>query len=227
MRRQLLSAVAAAALITGPAWVVQAQDAEQPAAAQEVCPPDQCPPQGGGAEAPAAAPEQQPADQMQPAEPAEGQAVQEPLPEGGAPAEGQAVQEPLPEGAEPAEGQAAQEPQPEGAEQAPPDQMQAEQPQDGDEPTQTGSVNANVEINEQQATEIRTVVKEVDVDRVDVDIDIDIGVRVPRTVVLHPLPPRIVKIVPAYADYEFFILADGTIVIVDPVTFEIVYVLYA
>ena len=66
-----------------------------------------------------------------------------------------------------------------------------------------------------------------DIDPVDVAFQLNVGVAVPRTVVLHPLPPRIIEIVPAYADYQFFILADGTIIIVDPGTFRVVYVLVA
>ncbi|TIU54111.1 MAG: DUF1236 domain-containing protein, partial [Mesorhizobium sp.] len=39
------------------------------------------------------------------------------------------------------------------------------------------------------------------------------------------LPARIVKIVPAYEYYEYFVLADGRIVIVDPDTYKIVLIL--
>jgi hypothetical protein len=49
---------------------------------------------------------------------------------------------------------------------------------------------------------------------------------VPQTVVLHPLPPPIVEIVPAYSGYVFFITADGVIVIVDPDAYVIVYVIH-
>ena len=42
---------------------------------------------------------------------------------------------------------------------------------------------------------------------------------------LHRLPARIVKIVPAYESYEYFVLADGRIVIVDPDTLKIVLIL--
>jgi hypothetical protein len=235
MKRHLLSAVAVLALIAG-STSVQAQDAQQPM--QEVCPPEQCPPQGGNAEAPAVAPEEgQPVEEMQP--PDGGQAAQQPMEEEQPADSGQAAQQPLEEEQPADSGQAAQQPMEEGQptkEQAgkkplPEDQQQAAQPDDeqkpGDEPTETGSVNPSVEINQEQATEIRTVVKEVNVAPVDVDFEVNIGVTVPRTVVLHPLPPRIIEIVPAYADYEFFILADGTIVIVDPGSFRVVYVIVA
>ena len=59
----------------------------------------------------------------------------------------------------------------------------------------------------------------------DIDIDINVGVAVPSTVVLHPLPPRVIEIVPAYRGYEYFVLADGRIIIVEPGTLKIVYIL--
>jgi hypothetical protein len=230
MKRQLLSAVAAAALFVGvPA--VYAQDAEQPAAGK-VCPPDQCPPKGG-AEAPAVMPEEQPAQQLQ--EPSgDGQAAQQPAEEQPAQAEvGKKKPATEADQAQPEEMQAKKKPaaqdtdQAQSGDQVQPEETQASKKQPGDEPTQTGSTNPKVEINKEQAVEIRTVVKEVNVHPIDIDFHVGIGVAVPRTVVLHPLPPRIVEIVPAYADYQFFILADGTIVIVDPVSFHVVYVLYA
>jgi hypothetical protein len=52
-----------------------------------------------------------------------------------------------------------------------------------------------------------------------------VGVAIPRTVVLHPLPPRIFEIVPDYQGYEFFVLPDGRIAIVDPTSYEIVAII--
>ena len=52
-----------------------------------------------------------------------------------------------------------------------------------------------------------------------------IGVSVPKTIELHRLPPDVVEIVPAYREYVYFIVADGTIVIVDPGSYEVVYVI--
>jgi ABC-type Fe3+-hydroxamate transport system substrate-binding protein len=54
---------------------------------------------------------------------------------------------------------------------------------------------------------------------------ISVGVSVPRTVTVKRLPPRIVEIVPEYAEYSYFITDDDVIVIVDPDTYEIVYVI--
>lgn len=85
----------------------------------------------------------------------------------------------------------------------------------------TGSIN----INNEQRTEITQVFREAKSEPVDIDIEVNVGVAVPRTVTLRPLPPRVIEIVPAYRDYEYFVLADGRIIIVEPGTFKIVYIL--
>jgi len=58
----------------------------------------------------------------------------------------------------------------------------------------------------------------------DIDIDINVGILVPRQVTLYAVPEEVVVIVPAYRSYRYFIV-DGKVVIVDPVTYEIVDVL--
>jgi uncharacterized protein DUF1236 len=90
--------------------------------------------------------------------------------------------------------------------------------------TTTGSID-NVTV--EQKTQITQVIKETKVEPVsNVDFDVSVGIEVPRQKIeLHPLPARIVKIVPAYESYEYFVLADGRIVIVDPDTFKIVVIL--
>jgi hypothetical protein len=95
------------------------------------------------------------------------------------------------------------------------------QPQDK---TETGAIS-NVTV--EQKTEITQILKQEKVEPVaDVDFDISVGVEVPRQkVTLRRLPPRIIEIVPAYEEYEYFVLADGRIVIVDPDTLKIVLIL--
>lgn len=106
------------------------------------------------------------------------------------------------------------------------EETQTGQNQDATEPETTGSTNATADISDEQRTEIHQTIVESHVEPVaHVDFDIDVGIAVPSTIVLHPLPPRIVEIVPAYRGYEFFMLADGRIIIVDPGTHAIVYVL--
>jgi hypothetical protein len=94
----------------------------------------------------------------------------------------------------------------------------------------TGSVQknggVNVNVTAEQQTEIRQVIKTESVQPVEhVTFDVDVGTDIPHSVELHTLPPRIVKIIPAYESYEYFVLADGRIVIVDPDTYKIVYIL--
>jgi len=231
MKARYLSAVAVAALLMGPGFALAADRAGQGsnadtqqgnAAAMQhnqggdagsdssACPPDQCP-QATTGEAPGTqAPGTMQSDQAQ-----GGQMQQD--------QSGQADQQPLPRrnrtqaGANGQNGSGDQ------------NQMQTGQNQNNaDQPATTGSVRAPAEITTEQRTKIRTSLHETHVKPVaHVDFDINVGVAVPNTIVLAPLPATIVEIVPAYQGYEFFELADGTIVIVDPNTLQIVYVLSA
>lgn len=97
----------------------------------------------------------------------------------------------------------------------------------------TGSTTkaARVEITQQKRTVIRnTIIKDTHVTRInrnDIDVDINVGIVVPHTITLAPLPVAIIDVVPEYRGYDYFVLADGTIVIVDPGSYEIVYVISA
>ncbi|MDX8466068.1 DUF1236 domain-containing protein [Mesorhizobium sp. VK23B] len=90
----------------------------------------------------------------------------------------------------------------------------------------TASIN-NVTV--EQKTQITHIIHETHVQPVaSVDFDISVGVQIPRHKIrLHRVPARIVKIVPAYEDFDYFVLADGRIIIVDPDTYEIVAILEA
>lgn len=92
----------------------------------------------------------------------------------------------------------------------------------------TGSVGTNVEISTEHRRTIRETITSERVEPVrDVNFTISVGQAIPRTVELHPLPPRVVEIVPQYREYVYFVLADGRIVIVDPNSYEIVYIVTA
>ncbi|MGX7877433.1 DUF1236 domain-containing protein [Mesorhizobium sp. ORM6] len=93
--------------------------------------------------------------------------------------------------------------------------------------TDQGSTASISNVTVEQKTQITQVIKETTVEPVsNVDFDISVGVEVPRhKIQLHPLRARIVKIVPAYESYEYFVLADGRNVIVDPDTLKIVLIL--
>jgi len=91
----------------------------------------------------------------------------------------------------------------------------------------SGETTASIDISEEQRTEIRNVIVETEVEPVEVDFDVEVGVSVPETIELHPLPPRIVEIVPEYEGYQYFVLENGQIVIVDPDSHEVVVVIVA
>ena len=57
-----------------------------------------------------------------------------------------------------------------------------------------------------------------------VNFNIGVGTVVPRSIGLHPLPPAILTLVPAYRGYEFILVRDD-IVIIDPDTYEIIDVI--
>lgn len=86
---------------------------------------------------------------------------------------------------------------------------------------------ASIDLSAEQRTEVRRIIVETNVQPVNVDFQVSLGAVVPGTVTLHPLPPRIVEIVPAYESYRYFVLANGQIVIVEPATLEVVYVIRA
>jgi len=88
----------------------------------------------------------------------------------------------------------------------------------------SNETTGSIDVTNEQQREIRQVFVDNRAEPVDVDFDVSLGAAVPTTVTLQPLPPRIVEIVPAYQGYEYFVLADGRIVIVEPATHQVVYI---
>lgn len=92
----------------------------------------------------------------------------------------------------------------------------------------SGETTGSIDVTTEQRTEIRQIITEEKVEpAASVDFDVTVGTAVPQTVEVHTLPPRIVELVPAYEGYKYFVLADGRIVIVDPNSMEIVYIITA
>jgi hypothetical protein len=106
---------------------------------------------------------------------------------------------------------------------APGQEKKDDQTTDNTKPS--SETTASIDISAEQRTQIRDVIVERKAKPVDIDIEVNVGVVVPRTIVLTPLPPRVIEIVPAYSGYEYFVLADGRIVIVEPGTLKVVYIL--
>ena len=84
---------------------------------------------------------------------------------------------------------------------------------------------ASIDITTDQQSELRTVFSENTVERASGDVSVSVGTAIPATIALHPLPPRVIEIVPDYKDYQYFTLSDGRIVIVEPASKKVVYIL--
>ncbi|HTV67759.1 MAG TPA: DUF1236 domain-containing protein [Rhizobiaceae bacterium] len=91
----------------------------------------------------------------------------------------------------------------------------------------SSETTASIDVTTEQQTEIREVIVAEKAEPVDIDIDVSVGVAVPRTVEFRPLPARIIEIVPQYEGYVYFVLADGRIIIVEPASYEVVYIITA
>lgn len=104
-------------------------------------------------------------------------------------------------------------------------QAQGSQPAQTDGDSGATASIPDVNITTEQKTEIKQIITTEKVEPVTVDVDVSVGVVVPRTVEVHRLPPRIVKLVPAYSEYAYFVLADGRIVVVEPDTYKVVVII--
>jgi hypothetical protein len=91
-----------------------------------------------------------------------------------------------------------------------------------------GGGQTTVNINVQQRTEIRqTIIKQGNAPRVsNVNFSVSVGTVVPSTVQVVVLPPRVYEIYPQWRGYRYFIV-DDRIVIVEPDTLRIVFIIDA
>jgi hypothetical protein len=113
-------------------------------------------------------------------------------------------------------------------------QQQGAQPQQGTQQQQgaqqQGTSSAkSVQISSEQRTRIQTTIKSQSVERLSrsrVNFDLRVGTRVPTTVRVFVLPVEIVEIVPQFRGYKYIIVEDE-ILILDPVTLEIVAIIPA
>jgi hypothetical protein len=90
----------------------------------------------------------------------------------------------------------------------------------GDKPKQ-----AQVDIKPEQRTVIKQTIVKENIRPQKIDVQVRVGVRIPRTVVLHSLPPTIIEIYPAYRPYKFVMVDEDTILVIDPTDWEIVDVI--
>ncbi len=101
--------------------------------------------------------------------------------------------------------------------------------QNGRTGVNVGERGGSVQLSEDQRSQIKTVIGRGSgprLSRSNVNFDISVGTRVPRSVHFVTLPAEIVRIVPRYRGFDYFLVEDE-IVIVDPHTLEIVAVIPA
>jgi len=92
----------------------------------------------------------------------------------------------------------------------------------------SGSRGGSVQLSEDQRSQFKTIIGREHGPRLgsNVNFDVTVGTRIPRNVHAVVLPEEIVRIVPEYRGYEYFLVGDE-IVIVDPRTLEIVAIIPA
>jgi outer membrane biosynthesis protein TonB len=91
-----------------------------------------------------------------------------------------------------------------------------------------GSPGTTTTVTTEQRTQIRqTIISESNAPRVtNVNFSLTVGTVIPRTVTIVVLPPRVVEIYPAWRGYYYFLVGDR-IVIVEPDTLRIVFIIEA
>lgn len=100
------------------------------------------------------------------------------------------------------------------------------QPQQGAERQGTGQGRSvAVDLSSDQRTRLHDVVTAGNLRRAEhVDFNIAVGTRIPRSVRVYGMPQSIVEIVPQYRGFDYIVVGSN-LLIIDPATLEIVYVL--
>jgi|GEM_PF-3882133 len=88
---------------------------------------------------------------------------------------------------------------------------------------------ADIKISPEQKTRVHDVIVRDSAirkySRNDIHVSINVGTRLPETVVYYDPPTQLIEINPAFRAYKVILLDDGTLLIVDPATREIVDVI--
>ena len=78
-------------------------------------------------------------------------------------------------------------------------------------------------VTSEQKTRIKTVFSRHHVEPArNLNVAVNVGVALPRSVHLYPIPEDIIVIVPDYRGYDYIMLDDDRVAIVDPETYEVV-----
>jgi len=86
-----------------------------------------------------------------------------------------------------------------------------------------GGKGSIASVTSEQRTRVKSVFMQHRVEPArDLNVSVNVGVALPHSVHLYPIPQDIVEIVPEYRGYEYILLDDNRVAIVDPDTFEVV-----
>lgn len=87
----------------------------------------------------------------------------------------------------------------------------------------SGAKGSVANVTSEQKTRIKTNFTRHHVEPArNLNVSVNVGVALPRSVHLYPVPEDIIAIVPDYRGYEYIMLDDDRVAIVDPDTFEVV-----
>jgi hypothetical protein len=90
--------------------------------------------------------------------------------------------------------------------------------------TGQGAAAGKAKLSTEQRTKITSVIKKQNVQSTHLNVSVNIGTRVPADVRFYPLPTEVITLYPEWRGYDY-ILVDGRIVIIEPSTHEIVYII--
>ncbi|HWB44044.1 MAG TPA: DUF1236 domain-containing protein [Hyphomicrobiaceae bacterium] len=91
-----------------------------------------------------------------------------------------------------------------------------------------GGSEKRVQVSEEKRSGVRDrLLKSSKVKKTKIDVSVSVGVTIPRSVHLYSLPPTLISYAPAYRGYDYVVLEDETILIVNPRTYVVVDVLPA
>jgi len=86
-----------------------------------------------------------------------------------------------------------------------------------------GGKGSITSVTQEQRTKVKSVFMQHRVEPArNLDVSVNVGVALPHSVHLYPIPEDIVVIVPEYRGYEYILLDDNRVAIVDPDSFEVV-----
>ena len=92
--------------------------------------------------------------------------------------------------------------------------------------TGQGTAASAAKLTTEQRTKITTIFHEHKVTPVHLNVSIAVGTRIPPSVHLYPIPADVIAIYPEWRGYDY-VMVGGEILVIDPVTHEIVAIIEA